>query len=522
MAMTFPAIIYRIDASLIALDACALLGLKILPNLALEAFTKDSDNTGDHDEEQINFQSGMGNNYERLEFLGDTFLKMAVTIAIFTHFPHSDECEYHVERMLLICNQNLFNHAVDRKVQEYIRSKSFDRRTWYPNLPLKKGKAPKTQLRHTLANKTIADVCEALIGAAYLSAEPGNFDMAVKAVTKMVKGKNHKMQVFSDYYAAYKIPDWQFGPSSAAQRMVVQQIKEAVGYEFRSPTLLRSAFKHPSYTYENIPNYQQLEFLGDALLDMAIVDYLYKRFPTADPQWLTEHKMAMVSNQFLGCVCVQLKFHKHLLLTTSSLLSQIMHYTTELEQAEQLAHEEAKENNEAPRRDFWIHASHPPKALPDIVEAFVGAMFVDSEYDYTVVNAFFIRFVQPYFEDMKLYDSFAARHPVTALSRKLHQELFCNSWSLRVSEVPCSSDQGMQALTQSDIICALIVHGNVVDHAYAESGRYAKIAVAKKALARFDNMGGDEWRKEVGCDCKASYETVLERNKGCEDNGTAI
>lgn len=521
MAMAFPAIIHRIDSALITLDVCSLLNLKLTPALALEALTKDSDNTGDHDEEQVNFQAGMGNNYERLEFLGDCFLKMATTISLFTLTPDSNEFEYHVERMLLICNQNLFNRAVDRNIPEYVRSKAFDRRAWYPDLQLKKGKAPKTAMRHNLGDKSIADVCEALIGASYLMGEEGDFDMAVRAVTKMVKSENHKMLKFSDYYAAFKIPAWQSGASSAAQRYVVTQVAESTGYEFKSAPLLRSAFKHPSYPYESIPHYQRLEFLGDALLDTAAVDFLFKRFPSADPQWLTEHKMAMVSNQFLGCVCVSLNLHKHLLVTTSSLLGQIHEYVTELEFAQEKAQEEATANHTPMRRNFWLDVPNPPKALPDIVEAFIGAIFVDSAYTYATVQSFFTDFIQPYFEDMALYDTFANKHPVTFLSHKMQHDLFCTRWRIMTSNVPCALEDGVQALTESDVVCALLVHGAVVVHATAKSGRYAKIAVAKKALRRFDELG-DSAKKVLGCDCRASAELVLARGKGLEDYVTAV
>ena len=48
--------------------------------------------------------------------------------------------------------------------------------------------------KHVLADKTVADVCEALIGAALLSHhETGNLDMAVKAVTAVVANKYHEM-----------------------------------------------------------------------------------------------------------------------------------------------------------------------------------------------------------------------------------------------------------------------------------------------------------------------------------------
>ena len=35
-------------------------------------------------------------------------------------------------------------------------------------------------------------------------------------------------------------------------------------------------------------------------------------YPEKDPQWMTEHKTPMVSNQFLGAVSVKLGFHQHI------------------------------------------------------------------------------------------------------------------------------------------------------------------------------------------------------------------
>lgn len=127
MSLVFPAIIFRLDSYLVALEACRELHLDIRPDLALEALTKDSDNTEDHRDEQIHFQRGMGKNYERLEFIGDCFLKMATSISLFAQNPDNDEFEYHVKRMLLICNKNLFNTAIKLKLYEYIRSQSFSR-----------------------------------------------------------------------------------------------------------------------------------------------------------------------------------------------------------------------------------------------------------------------------------------------------------------------------------------------------------------------------------------------------------
>lgn len=127
MAYLFPPVISRIESYLIALEACDLLGLTIQPALALEALTKDSDNTDEHRSKQIHMQRGMGKNYERLEFIGDCFLKMATSISVFCKSPEENEYDYHVKRMLMICNKNLFNTATFLKLQEYIRSTSFSR-----------------------------------------------------------------------------------------------------------------------------------------------------------------------------------------------------------------------------------------------------------------------------------------------------------------------------------------------------------------------------------------------------------
>ena len=123
----FPAIIFRLDSYLVAREQFDILKLDVPLDLALEALTKDTDNRETSQGEQIRFERGMGNNYERLELLGDCFLKMATSIALYTLESDSDEFEYHVLRMLMICNKNLLQSVRRLKIQEYIRSKGFSR-----------------------------------------------------------------------------------------------------------------------------------------------------------------------------------------------------------------------------------------------------------------------------------------------------------------------------------------------------------------------------------------------------------
>lgn len=493
------------------MDVCEKLGLTIQPRLALEVVTKDSDNSEDAGEEQINFQGGMGSNYERLEFLGDCFLKMATTIALYTQNPDQNEFAYHVERMLLICNKNLFNTAVDSGLQEYVRSKSFNRRTWYPaGLKLQKGKAPQQEAGHSLSDKSVADVCEALIGAAYLSysseevdgdfTKQPEFDMAIKAVSVVVKNKNHKMVCWGDYYVGYVKPAWQVVAPTATMKEVARLVEGKLGYKFKWPPLLRSALKHPSYPYEKVPDYQCLEFLGDSLLDMVCVDFLFKTFPDADPQWLTEHKMAMVSNPFLGFLCVKLGLHKHLLSVHSGLMKGIEVYVDQLAGAEMVAAENG--TSERNKRSLWVDVPAPPKCLPDIVEAYIGAVFVDSEYDYGTVRRFFEENVRPYFEDMSLYDSFANKHPVTFLATKLATEFKCADWRVLVKEdAPDPEAAGAGSFTRTEVAAGVLIHGRVFAAARAASGRYAKVAVAKEALRKLEGMEAGGFRRAFGCEC---------------------
>ncbi|KAH8164584.1 hypothetical protein CIB48_g3661 [Xylaria polymorpha] len=504
MAYNLPAIIYRIESTLIAHEACLSMGLDLPPDLALEAMTKDSDNTEEHSCEQVNLQGGMGNNYERLEFLGDSFLKMSTTIALFSQIPESDEFQYHVDRMVLICNKNLFNNALEMKLEESIRTKALDRSNWYPlGLQILKGRKYSSRETHSLADKSIADVCEALIGAAYMTTrKQKSFDLAIQAVTKFVNHRHHRMKTYRDYYAAYKIPEWQSSDSRAVHCNLAREIEKKMGYKFKYPRLLRSAFTHPSYgsIYEGIPNYQRLEFLGDALLDMVCVDYLFEKFPGADPQWLTEHKMAMVSNQFLGCLCVSLGLQKHMVSMTPGLQKEIADYVTAITEARIQAEDEAEASGlgrDEYARNYWMGEKRPPKSLPDILESYIGALFVDSAYDYDMVQRFFDVHVLPYFEDMQLYDAYANNHPVTVLSTLLSTKYHCTRWRIMSSET--DDENGEFAATK--VAAGLMIHGAVRECAFGDSFRYAKLRAAQRLLAKLKDMSVEKFRTTFGCDC---------------------
>ncbi|KXT03338.1 hypothetical protein AC578_3962 [Pseudocercospora eumusae] len=509
----WPAIAHRFESCLISIEGCEAVGVTCGPEFALAAFTKDSDNQGEHEaEERVNFQRGMGENYERLEFIGDTFLKTATTISTFIMNPNENEFEFHVRRMLMLCNKNLYQTALQLKLYEYIRSLAFNRRYWYPEgLKLLVGtgvvKGQEKEMHHEprevgLGEKTIADVCEALIGAAYLSHDkpgeawkPEHWQDAVRAVTTLVNSDDHKMQNWQDYIDTYEKPAYQTGEATAVQKDLALRVEKEHAYTFTYPRLLYSAFMHPSvpYMYEKVPNYQRLEFLGDALLDMASITYLFYKYPDKDPQWLTEHKMAMVSNKFLGALCVNIGFHKHLRHHHATLEHQVRDYATELLEAKRTAGEGCV--------DYWTTVSDPPKCLPDIVEAYVGAMFIDSNFDYSQVQRFFDEHVKCYFGDMTIYDSFANNHPCTHLHNMLQTTFGCVDYRLMARELP--SVDGMES---KDVVAVVMVHDKIIAHSAGKSGRYARLRAANKALEKLEGKLLPDFRAEFGCDCKEDEE----------------
>jgi endoribonuclease Dicer len=239
-------------------------------------------------------------------------------------------------------------------------------RTWYPEgIKLLEGKGANKNgqalLKHALGDKTIADVCEALMGAAFLTHDqpgkwqPEHWRDAVKAVTKLVNSADHTMNDWSDYSRSYEKPTYQTVEARGENLRLAEMVQEEHAYHFKYPRLLQAAFQHPSnptaWSY-GVPSYQRLEFLGDSLLDMTSITHLFYKHPNRDPQWLTEHKMAMVSNQFLGALCVRLGFYKHLIHNNDSMYQQVLNYVTDIKDAEATSQG---------AMDYWTTVKEAPK-----------------------------------------------------------------------------------------------------------------------------------------------------------------
>lgn len=91
---------------------------------------------------------------------------------------------------------------------------------------------------------------------------------------------------------------------------------KSLGFENFDKELVQTAFTHSSYTKEkNLPYnqcYERLEFLGDAVLKMAITDYLYKTYPDTDEGELSKVRAVAVSDEILHKIAINLNIEPYI------------------------------------------------------------------------------------------------------------------------------------------------------------------------------------------------------------------
>ena len=83
--------------------------------------------------------------------------------------------------------------------------------------------------------------------------------------------------------------------------MNMQVLEERLGHVFQNRKLLETALTHPSFGGDHhVPHYQRLEFLGDAVLELAVSRYLYFEVPEVDEGKLTRIRAALVREESLN------------------------------------------------------------------------------------------------------------------------------------------------------------------------------------------------------------------------------
>lgn len=96
-------------------------------------------------------------------------------------------------------------------------------------------------------------------------------------------------------------------------------LEKNLGINFKNKNLIIQAFCHRSYLNENpncnLEHNERLEFLGDAVLELVITEYLYKNYSDKNEGELTSWRAALVNAKMLAEIAKELNFNDFLLLS---------------------------------------------------------------------------------------------------------------------------------------------------------------------------------------------------------------
>lgn len=129
------------------------------------------------------------------------------------------------------------------------------------------------------------------------------------------------------------------------------KLEKKLKYKFENKDLLKQAVVHRSYLNEHpefeLPHNERLEFLGDAVLELVVTEYLYKNYPNPEGE-LTNWRAALVNAKMLSEIAKDLGIESYLYLSKG----------------------EAKDVNSKARQIILANA----------MEAVIGAVYLDKDY----------------------------------------------------------------------------------------------------------------------------------------------
>ncbi len=98
----------------------------------------------------------------------------------------------------------------------------------------------------------------------------------------------------------------------------LDKLESAIGVKFSSKKLLQQAFIHKSYfnehSHSDLEHNERLEFLGDAVLELAVTKYIYENYPNPEGE-LTTWRASLVNSKMLAKIANRLGLGDYLLLS---------------------------------------------------------------------------------------------------------------------------------------------------------------------------------------------------------------
>ncbi len=220
---------------------------------------------------------------------------------------------------------------------------------------------------------------------------------------------------------------------------LLRELETALDLRFRDRHLLNLALQHGSYgpsrPGDRRESYERLEFLGDAVLNLVVCDHLYRRFSDAPEGELAKLRARVVSEPWLARMARTLQLGRYLLL--------------------------GKGEEKAGGRSR-------PSMLADLLEAVLGAIYVDSGYG--VAHAVASRWLEEMFEELET--------PGEDYKSEL-QELL----QVREHRLPRYRISKSEGPDHAKVFVALVeVGGRVLGEGHGASKKQAEQAAAQAAL----------------------------------------
>ncbi|KAM7472961.1 hypothetical protein LguiA_011144 [Lonicera macranthoides] len=415
-----PSIMHRLENLLVAIQLKHKLstsfpeGAKVGASRVLEALTTEKCN------ERFSL--------ERLEVLGDAFLKFAVGRHLFLLHDALDEGQLTRKRSNIAYIRDWSFEpsqffAFGRPCS-VICTKETETSVHSPTQHSAKNGSNaevKCNKNHNwLYKKTIADVVEALVGAFIV-------DSGFKAAIAFLEWIGIQVD-----FKASEVTKLCFSSSSfmpLTSQIDISALEHSLGYRFLHKGLLIQAFVHPSYNNNCGGCYQRLEFLGDAVLDYLITSYLYSVYPKLKPGQLTDLRSVSVNNNSFADVAVYRSFHKYILCDSINLCESMNKYVNFVEKS---VSEEG------------LVEERCPKALGDLVESCIGAILLDSGFDLKCVWKIMLSFLDPIMNFSKLQLS-----PI----RELQELCQSRNWDLQFPALKKDKEFTVEAKVNGEGIC---------------------------------------------------------------------
>nr|XP_023016629.1 endoribonuclease Dcr-1 [Leptinotarsa decemlineata] len=384
------------------------------PNVLLQALTMSNANDGI--------------NLERLETIGDSFLKYAITNYLYSKYENVHEGKLSHLRSKQVSNLNLYRLGKRKSFGEFMIATKFDPHdNWLPpcfyvpkqleetlidvqfpancwtvadmaatrNMSLdeicnmvreRAGGAALPHIipynlvtQHSIPDKSIADCVEAVIGAYLIECGPRGALLFMAWLGIRVLPRN-KHGGYGDLEQP-RSPLLRHIPNADAEleRLLdgYEKFERHIGYQFKDRSYLLQSLTHASYFPNQLTDcYQRLEFLGDAVLDYLITRHLYEDPRMHSPGALTDLRSALVNNTIFASLAVRNNFHKYFRHLSPGLNEVVERFIRLQEEGGHPLVEELYLVVEAECEE--VEDVEVPKALGDIFESVAGAIFLDS------------------------------------------------------------------------------------------------------------------------------------------------